>query len=467
MKKTAISEITLRLNSSELSFKEKLELARIIDKTGADVIEVPPIANEQTDTLFVRTLSSFVKGSVLSCPSGLTQETAEAAWEALKDAAKPRLHLSVPVSPVIMEYTCGMKPEKILELISFQTAVCVSMCGDVEFSAEDATRAEPDFLAAALTRAIDSGAKTVTICDSAGIMLPDEYAAFIKGIYEKVPALKKVCLSVECSDALGLGAACALAAIQAGAAQVKTGVKLPVTPLKTLADIIKLRGDSLGIGCALDMTGLQRSLDQIEKLLTADKNKRSVLSVSPSIYAAQGSIDLSSASDISAVSAAVKSLGYVLNAEDLGKVFEAVQRIAANKHVGSRELEAIIAGEAMQVPSTYKLVSYVINSGNVINATASLQLSCGGSIMKGLSSGDGPIDAAFLAIEQILGHHYELDDFQIQSVTEGREAMGSALVKLLSNGKLYSGQGLSTDIIGASILAYISALNKIKYEEKA
>jgi 2-isopropylmalate synthase len=467
MKKTAVSEITLRLNSSELSFKEKLELARVIVKTSTDVIEIPPITNEQTDTLFVRTLSSFVKGSILSCPAGLTQEAAETAWEALKDAAMPRLHISVPVSPATMEYNCGMKPEKILELISFQTAVCASLCSDVEFSAEDATRAEPDFLTAALKSAIESGAKTVTICDSAGIMLPDEFAAFIKGLYEKVPELKKVCLSVECSDALGLGAACAIAAVQAGAAQVKTGVKLPVTSLKTFADIFKVRGDSLGISCSLDMTGLQQSLDRMEKLLTADRSKRSVLSGSPSAYAAQGSINLHSGSDISSVSAAVKSLGYTLNAEDLGKVYEAVQRIAASKQIGSRELEAIVAGEAMQVPSTYKLVSYVINSGNVIGATANIQLSSGGTIMKGLSSGDGPIDAAFLAIEQILGHHYELDDFQIQSVTEGREAMGSALVKLLSNGKLYSGQGLSTDIIGASILAYINALNKIKYEEKA
>ena len=262
-------------------------------------------------------------------------------------------------------------------------------------------------------------------------MLPDEFAAFIKGLYEKVPELKKVCLSVECSDALGLGAACAIAAVQAGAAQVKTGVKLPVTSLKTFADIFKVRGDSLGISCSLDMTGLQQSLDRMEKLLTADRSKRSVLSGSPSAYAAQGSINLHSGSDISSVSAAVKSLGYTLNAEDLGKVYEAVQRIAASKQIGSRELEAIVAGEAMQVPSTYKLVSYVINSGNVIGATANIQLSSGGTIMKGLSSGDGPIDAAFLAIEQILGHHYELDDFQIQSVTEEERQWASALVKLV------------------------------------
>ena len=119
----------------------------------------------------------------------------------------------------------------------------------------------------------------------------------------------------------------------------------------------------------------------------------------------------------------------------------------------------------MQVPPTYKLVSFVINSGNIINATANIHFKKDDQDHFGLAVGDGPIDAAFLAIEQITGHHYELDDFQIQAVTEGREAMGSTLVKLRANGKLYSGNGISTDIIGSSIRAYLNALNKIAYEE--
>jgi len=139
--------------------------------------------------------------------------------------------------------------------------------------------------------------------------------------------------------------------------------------------------------------------------------------------------------------------------------------VAVKKNfVGTRELDAIVASAAMQVPSTYRIVSYVINSGNVITATANLTLEKNGNKLRSVAIGDGPVDAAFLAIEQIIGYHYELDDFQIQTVTEGREAMGSALVKLRANGKIYSGNGISTDIIGASIRAYISALNKIVYE---
>ena len=133
--------------------------------------------------------------------------------------------------------------------------------------------------------------------------------------------------------------------------------------------------------------------------------------------------------------------------------------------VSAKEMDVIVASTAMQVPSTYRIESYVINSGNVITATANITLEKDGQKLRGVSVGDGPIDAAFLAIEQVIGHHYELDDFQIQAVTEGREAMGSALVKLRADGKLYSGNGISTDIIGAAIRAYISALNKIVYEE--
>ena len=149
-----------------------------------------------------------------------------------------------------------------------------------------------------------------------------------------------------------------------------------------------------------------------------------------------------------------------------GCVEEAFLRVANKKHfVGTRELDAIIASTAMEVPATYQIVNYVINSGNVITATANLLLSRNGEEVRGVGIGDGPIDAAFQAIEQVIGHHYELDDFQIQTVTEGRDAMGSALVKLRAGGRVYSGNGISTDIIGASIRAYISALNKIVYEE--
>ena len=162
------------------------------------------------------------------------------------------------------------------------------------------------------------------------------------------------------------------------------------------------------------------------------------------------------------------ALGYDLSEEDGAKVYEAFCRIAAKKQtVGEKELDAIIASAALQVPPTYTLEGYVINSGLSFKATSHISLRKDGELIEAVSLGDGPVDAAFLAIESILGRHYELDDFQIQAVTEGREAMGESVVKLRSGGKLYSGRGISTDIIGASVHAYLNAINKIVYEEAA
>ena len=164
---------------------------------------------------------------------------------------------------------------------------------------------------------------------------------------------------------------------------------------------------------------------------------------------------------------AVEKMGYDLSEEDSARVYEAFRSIAAKKEkVTGRELDAIVASAAMQVPASYVLDTYVITAGNTISATAHLKLRKAEDSLEGVCIGDGPIDAAFLAIESITGCHYELDDFQIQAVTEGREAMGQTVVKLRHRGKLYSGKGISTDIVGASIQAYINALNKIVYEEE-
>ena len=166
------------------------------------------------------------------------------------------------------------------------------------------------------------------------------------------------------------------------------------------------------------------------------------------------------------VASYLEKLGYDLSEEDGSKVWEAFQKIAARKDViPSKELDTIVASAAMQVPATYVLTSYNITASNTASSMAQMKLEKNGQALEGVALGDGPVDAAFLALENILGCHYELDDFQVRAVTEGREAMGETVIKLRSNGKLYSGRGTSTDIIGSSIQAYISAINKIVYEE--
>ncbi len=183
------------------------------------------------------------------------------------------------------------------------------------------------------------------------------------------------------------------------------------------------------------------------------------------LYDAAGS-QITANDDISVVTKAIRKLGYDLADEDIDAVFAEVKNATAKKNISAKELDAIVATTALQVPPSYTLVSYVINAGNTIGATASMEIEYKDEEVTGVARANGPIGAAFMAIEQIIGHHYELDDFQIQSITEGREAMGEALVRLRADdGRLYSGRGISTDIIGASIRAYISAVNKIVFEQ--
>ena len=468
MKTIKMLDMTLRasdaLRESALTFKEKLEIARGLDKLKVDAIELAPIAGGKADQLANKTIAATVS-TTLSAAAELASDSVDATWESIKSARHPQLNLLAPVSPVQMEYACHKKAPAMLEAIGTQVARCRFHCENVEFTAVDATRAEPAFLYSAIAKALEAGANRVTLCDTSGIMLPDEFGDFVRAAFENVPDLQNAELYVQPSDEMGMAIACAAAAVKAGASGVKcTAVEAGYPTLSRLSSFVQLKGVALDIASNLRTTELTRTVNQLEWMLKEEKQAESPTSGVGLGETANVTLDLND--DIGEVVKVVRQLGYDLSDEDNAKVYEAFCRVATRKHfVGTRELDAIVASTALQVPSTYHIENYVINSGNVITATANILLDRNGEKLRGVGVGDGPIDAAFLAIEQIIGHHYELDDFQIQTVTEGRDAMGSALVKLRADGRVYSGNGISTDIIGASIRAYISALNKIVYEE--
>lgn len=471
MRKIHVSDITLRECAKSvdhsLSFKEKIEMAKLMDKLHFNSIEMPEIKNVSTDVLLIKTIASLMKHAEVCVPVGDTAESVETAWNSVKAAAKASLKVSIPVSAVQMEYKCGKKPPVIKEMAASLIAECKKYTQEVEFSAEDAIRAEKDFLYDIIRTAVAAGATRINICDSEGVIMPSEIYDFIKSMIAEIPELADVTLSVELSDQMDMAVAGAFSAISAGADAIKTVVDSFSFPtIESVMNVFKLRGDSVSVSSKIRTTELSRVAGQMKRMVTTTKSENSPFE--NGVNDNEESLTLDKNDDISAVVKAVQKIGYDLSEEDNSKVYEAFKRVAAKKEfVGTKELEAIIASTALQVPSTYTIESYVINSGNVITATANIRLVKDGEAISGVSVGDGPIDAAFLAIEHIVGHHYELDDFQIKSVTEGREAMGSALVKLRSaSGKLYSGTGISTDVIGASIRAYVSALNKIAYEEE-
>ena len=465
MQNIKVADVTLRESekTAALNFKEKIEVVKKLDRLNVSIIETAPVRNKKTDVLFLHTIAPLVKNSIISCPIELSEESAEITADAIKDAEKKRLHVMVPTSSVQMEYLCHKKPKAILEMIDALVKKCASLCDDVEFSALDATRSEREFLYSAIKTAVASGAKTVTVCDSAGEMLPDEFKEFISDLYENVEELKDVVLSVECSNALNMASACMISSMNAGVRQLKTAIKSKDFPsLEETAGILQIRGDSIGVSSSINYTELEHTLSRMMFLGDA---KSAAGGYDQSAENENSGIVLGRQDSIKTVSAVVKKMGYDLSEEDLANVYEEFLKVAEKKQVGTKELDAIVASAALQVAPTYKLKSYVINSGNIITASANLVLEKDGTELCGISVGDGPIDASFLSIEQIVGRHFELDDFQIQAVTQGREAVGVAVVKLRSEGKLYSGKGVSTDIVGASINAYINALNKICFEE--
>ena len=458
MKNLYVSDTTLRTQcevlKKALSFRERLNIASSLEKSGVDAIELPALTGGKEDEVVCRTIASGA-GCKVCISAGSTQESLEAAFKCVEGAAKPCIQVILPVSTVQMEYMYHLKSAKMLERIAQLCAAAAALCQDVEFVARDASRAEPGFAAACCKTACENGAKAVTLCDDGGVYFPEELAALVKEVKAAVDAP----VYVQPSNALDMAAACAVAAIAAGADGVKTAAGWDeALPADSLADILRARGEALGVAAKLDVTAIRTILAGVHGATTP-------AAVQADTTYAGDSLTLDSTCTLSDIAAAVGSLGYELSDEDMGKVYEEFKRVNRRKAaIGARELEAIIATSAMQVPSTFHLSSYVVNSGSIIAATAHVVLEKDGQKLSGVSIGDGPIDAAFHAIEQSIGHHYELDDFQIQAITKGQEAVGSSIIRLRANGKLYSGNGISTDIVGACIRAYINALNKIVYE---
>lgn len=465
MKKLIISDMTLKMAQGEyaLSFKEKIEIAKLLDKLKLSVIELAPVSGTRADEVLIKTICSCVKNSVVALPVALTEKGPQEAYELIKNASHPRLQISIPMSTVQMEYICHKKPAVVLEMIKDTVERASALCKDVEFIAADATRSEKEFLKNAIKNAVEAGASTITVCDDTGDITTDEFSEFLKELVSELDELKKVNIAVSASNELNMAISTILSAIKEGVCEIKvSSCKSSLASLEQVLKIIRARGESMGVDIDVSMTEFQRVSRQILRICEGGM----VSSCEEHINNEDSPFTLNEYADISTVSDTVISLGYDLSEEDMTKVYEEFKRTSGKKNIISlRELDAIVASCAMQVPATYKLVSYIINSGNVISSTANILVEKDGASLSGVCIGDGPIDAAFLAIEQIHGHHYDLDDFQIQSVTEGREAIGSAIVKLKADGKVYSGNGISTDIIGASIRAYISALNKIVYEQ--
>ena len=467
MDQIRISDVTMKQTGKEfsLSFKEKLEIPKLLDRLNVDVIELEGITQPKIDALRIKSVASTVKNSIVAVPVALSTESVAATWNALKEAKHPRLQVVASTSPVQMEYLFHKKPDAMLKAVEETVTACSAKTSDVEFIADDATRSDAVFLHKVIKTAIDAGAKTITVCDATGSILPDEMSAFIDALYANVAELKDVVLGISCCNELAMADACAIASIKHGVREIKAAAyPINQTSLPHVSRLLATKGEAFGVTCSVRTVEMKRIIKQIDWMCQTTRSKNSPFD--NGVQDVADDMSFTANDNMATVLKAVEKLGYDLSEEDKAQVWDAFQKIAARKDaISSKELDTIVASAAMQVPATYVLNTYNITASNTSSSMACMKLEKNGQMLEGIALGDGPVDAAFLALENILGCHYELDDFQIRSVTEGREAMGEAVVKLRSNGKLYSGRGTSTDIVGSSIQAYISAVNKIVYEE--
>lgn len=496
-KKIKIFDTTLRDGEQApgctMNLHEKLELALALEKLQVDVIEAGFPISSSRDFEAVKAISAVIKKSCVAALARATKGDVDSAYEALKEAALPRIHVFIATSELHMKAKLNMTRQEVLKAITQSVSYAKSLCEDVEFSAEDASRSDKDFLLLAFKAAVDAGATTVNIPDTVGYATPNEMAELVRFIKANLP--KAVTISVHCHDDLGLGVACSLAAVNAGATQVEctvngVGERAGNAALEEIVMGIHTRRDSYKANTNI----ITKQIYRTSKLLSTitgiavppnkaivganafahesgihqhgvmqDRNTYEIMSPYE-IGIPQNKMVLGKHSGKHALLERLEILGYFLSEADLEKAFVAFKALAEKKKiVTDKDIEALVSHNSdHRHQKSIEYVSFVINSGNTITSTANVKLSVEGDYVEKVATGDGPVDACFKAIDKIAKKNVTLENYTIQSVTEGMDALGEVVVKIKWENSIITGRGLSTDIIEASIKAYLNAVNKIR-----
>jgi 2-isopropylmalate synthase len=471
------------------------------NRSSVDVIEAGFAISSPGDFQSVKSIAETVKNCTVASLSRARTEDIDSSWEAIKNAVSPRIHVFIATSPIHMEYKLKMSPDKVLERAVEMVKYAKKYCSDIEFSAEDATRSDPEFLCRVFEAAINAGATVINVPDTVGYTTPDEFYRLISTIKNNVSNIDKAIISVHCHNDLGMAVANTLAAARAGATQLECtingiGERAGNAAMEEIVMALKTRPQLFDLDCRVDTTQIYRSSKLISSItgVSVQPNKAIVganafahesgihqhgvlankityeIMTPESIGLTQNTMVLGKHSGRHAFEDRLKALGYNLTREELDETFQKFKVLADKKKVvQDADLEVLLQHKAVEVPETYRLDRFVINTGNTITATASVRLikfNGEEQIIEEVSTGDGPIDAAFKAIDKIAGITFTLEDYSLRSVTEGQDAQGEAYVKIRSNSKVYTGKGVSTDVFEASVLSYVNAINKMIYEEK-
>ncbi len=478
-----------------MNLSEKIEVARQLETLGVDIIEAGFAIASPGDAAAISAIAHTIKDSTVCSLARCVEKDIDAAYGAIKDAADPRIHVFLATSPVHMEYKLKMSQEQVLESIAHHVAYAKKYMSNIEFSAEDATRSDWDFLCRAVDIAIKNGATTVNIPDTTGYLTPDEYANLIRYIREHVQDTDHVILSCHNHNDLGMAVANSLAGVQAGIGQVECtingiGERAGNASLEEIVMALKTRKDFFDANTRVDTTQIYRSSRMIQTITGVPvaptkpivganafahesgihqhgvlNNKATYEIMTPeSVGIPQNAIVLGKHSGRHAFEARLRDLGYTLSKEKIDKAFAKFKDLADKKKViKDRDLEALIGVVPVSGPIRYNLKQYVINSGNTISTTAVVKMSKGDEEFERAALSDGPINASYAAVNKITGLNIALKDYSLRALTDGQDAQSEAVVKMTINdneNEVITGRGVSVDIVEASIKAYINGINK-------
>lgn len=482
---------------ASMNKEEKLTVARQLARLNVDIIEAGfPIASED-DFRGVRLIAQEVKGPVIAGLARARKEDIERAGEAVRFAERRRIHTFIATSDIHMQRKLKMSPEAVLEAAVAAVKLARQFTDDVEFSAEDASRSEIDFLCRVIEATIHAGATTINIPDTVGYALPSEFGELIRQIMNRVPNVGHAVISIHCHNDLGLAVANSLAAVLSGAGQVECtingiGERAGNASLEEVVMALKTRGQFFNADTNIATQEIHKTsrlvstitgmVVQPNKAIVGAnafahesgihqdgllKDKRTYEIMTPeSVGISTHKLVLGKHSGRHAFKNKLTEMGYSLSEEEMNKAFERFKRLAdQKKEVFEEDIDAIITEEVYRIPEKYVLKYIHVESGSDVTPTATVELEIYGTSVKNISEGDGPVDATYRTIKAMTQATSHLRSYEVKAITGGTDALGEVTVRLEEGGRTVVGQGADTDIIVASAKAYLNALNKLAYKK--
>jgi len=503
MDKVAIFDTTLRdgeqAAGAGLSAQEKLQIAQQLERLGVDVIEAGFPVSSPSDFEAVQLISRKVENSAVCALAHANPEAVDGAWEAIRKAKRPRIHVFLSASDIHLFYQLKRTREEILQVSRDMVARAKKYTEDVEFSPMDASRTEPAYIYQILEAVIKAGATTVNIPDTVGYAVPQEYGDLITGILTNVPNIGNTVVSVHCHNDLGLAVANSLEAIRRGARQVECtingiGERAGNASLEEIVMALKTRSDAYGLTTNIDTTQIYKTSRLVSELtgFIVQPNKAIIgtnafrhqsgihqdgvikkaityeIMDPKTIGIPASSLVLGKLSGRHAFQERLAELGYVIEGEAFKHAFQAFKELADKKReVTDRDIESLIEEELRTATEIYHLDHIEVTCGDHSIPTATVRLiGPNGQAVADAALGTGPVDAVYEAINRIVRVPNKLTEFTVKSVTEGIDAIGEVLIRIESDGVTYTGRGASTDIIVASAKAYMNALNRLLAAKK-